>query len=747
MPNAPETRPMPSRAEPVEDRRGGIALPEAPPPLPRALIHPPPFEHALSVDGFVLRPEPGPLVPPFLALGSRAWSPAAADVRLSGLGWTEVLTLEPGLVAPRWAVSGRWAPPALSARPAPVGVAGAAVADGPEGMAVSAPRGAWRASGLLGGPLVQGRVAAVLSFEASGLGLPAVEPGLAAGGRSWQALALTATWRPTGDDRLGLLLLAGRRTESPDCFRCTDAAARMDRTLAALAGVSWTHAFGATLLDLRFSTEHRVASAEGLGPPAGPSHLDLSTWITDGAPGALGPEQPASASEASHTRARLTAALSSRLGLQWLTAGIEARLETGRTELSVPEQVRFIDRGGPCTDAETGGCAFRVTVDPARAETRGWTLGTYLEDALQLGDVGLRAGVRLDLADAGAGDLSTGARLGVGPRFGLAWNVAGEGRHWVLLHAGRSHDLALAGVVARAVTPVQRLSEWSNGEFAPCGSSGPSCIRLGGPATLAPGGLPHADEVGLGWRGRLGRGLEGGLEAHWRHTADLWAEQETGLSTDERGRWISADGRWQSRRVVSADARAWRQTLGLGIWARARAGPVRVSAVWAVARVWGTAAGPFDPWLLDPRTAGLATGPLPEDQRHRASVALAFFVHSTVEVGARLRYASGAPLWETYAVPSSAGLRTVLATRGTGVLGGGAVALRDPDVLTADAWVRLRLGTIFPGGTPRIDLTLEAAQVAGGNAPVHLSASSSRLGSVLRREPPFQLVLGLRAGE
>src|SRR5215472_1374159 len=268
--DAPETvrdasrddpRRLPGQDEPVEDRLGAVAIREAPPPLPRTLIHPPSFEHTVSVNGFVLGPEAGPLLPPHLALASHAWSPATADVRLSGLGWTEALTLDPGLVTPHWVISGRWAPPALSARPAPVGVAGTAVADGPEGMAVSAPRGAWRASGLLGGPLVQGRLGAVLSLEASGLGLPPVEPGLAAGGRSRQTLAMTTTWRPTEADRLGLLLLAGRRTESPDCFRCTDTAARVDRTLAVLAGAAWTHDFGSTVLDLRLSAEHRMESA------------------------------------------------------------------------------------------------------------------------------------------------------------------------------------------------------------------------------------------------------------------------------------------------------------------------------------------------------------------------------------------------------------------------------------------------------------------------------------------------------
>jgi hypothetical protein len=700
------------------------------------------------VDGFLLGPDPGPLVPPLLAVSSHAWTPAQSDVRLTGLGWTEALTLEPGLAALRWAVSSRWAPAALSARPAPVGVAGAAVVDGPEGMAVSAPRGAWRASGLLGGPLVPRRLGMVLSLEASGMGLPAVEPGLAAGGRGRQALALTTTWRPSAEDRLGVLLLLGRRTESPDCFRCTDAAAREDRVLALLAGLSWAHGFDRdTALELRLSAEQRLESAGARGSPAGPSHLDLSTWVTDVAPGALGPDQAASALEASRTLLRAVASMTSRLGTQRLTGGVEAQLDVSRSELSVPEQVRFVDRGGRCNDGETAGCAFRVEEEPARVETRGWMLGSYLEDALQLGDVGLRGGIRLDVAQAGAGDLSTGARLAFGPRLELAWNVGGEGRHWVLLHAGRSHDPALASIVARTVAPRARISTWDGGTFDACAGPGPSCVRLGGPAVLAPGGLPRADAVSLGWRGRLGPRLEGGVEGWWRQASELWAEQEMALLTDERGRWTSADGRWQSRRVVSADARAWRRTLGLGVWARARAGPARVSAVWTVSRVWGTAAGPFDPWLLDPRTAALATGPLPDDQRHRASVSLAFLLHPAVEVGARLRYASGAPLWETYAVPDSAGLRTVQAARGTGVLGSAAVALRDPDVLTADGWLRLRLGALLPGGAPRIDLTVEAARVAGGNAPVHLSASSSRLGAVLRREPPFQVVLGVQVGE
>ena len=388
-------------------------------------------------------------------------------------------------------------------------------------------------------------------------------------------------------------------------------------------------------------------------------------------------------------------------------------------------------------------------MDVAEADTtpRGWSFAAHLQDSLRLAELTVRPGVRLDVSQASAGDATTGVRLGLGPRLALAWDVGGEGRHWILAHAGRTYDADPLPAVARAVLPRERVASWSEGTFDACERPGPTCVQLGGPAVLGGGGLPRTDEVALGWRGRPARGIEGGLEARWRRTSSLWTETENALLTDAEGQWTSTDGRWASRRSIAADERAWRQALGLGVWARARAGPARVSLEWSLSRVTGTAAGPFDTWLADARTAALAWGPLPDDRRHRVALSLALFAHPAVELGARLRYATGAPLWETFSVSGSAGLRTVRGTRGTGVLSSIPVALRDPDAFTADAWVRLRLSTLFPGSLPRLDLTVEAAQVAGGNTAVHLSASAGRLGAVLRREPPFQLVLGLRAGD
>jgi len=714
--------------------------------MPWTLVHPLPFEREVSIDGFRLARGAGALVPSFLALADRAWVPAAADARLGGLGWTEALTLEDGLSAPRWAVAGRWAPPPLSARPAPVGLAGPVVVDGAEG-AVSAPRGAWRASGLLGGPLAGRHLGAVLSLDASGVGLPPTEAGLAGGGRARQTLALTTTWLPGASDRLFLLVLAGRRSESPDCFRCTDAAARVDRELALLAGLGWVHALDpVSVLELRLSAEHRSMSAGARSPTDAPSRLDLTRWITDGAPGPLAPHLGASTLDESRTRIRLAGGVHAALGFQHLEAGVEGWLEGGRRGLWLPGGVRFLDRGTSCAGGDTEECAYRVEVEPLDLTSGGWAVAGHFQDALRLGPVELRAGLRVDGAQASAGESSTGLRLGLGPRLSLAWNVTRDGRHWLVAHAGRSHDPELLAAATRAVLPRQRLMAWTEGAFDPCTRSAPTCVQLGGTAAVAPGGLPWTDEVAVGWRGRPARGLEGGFEARWRRTSDLWTEEEVGLLTEADGQWTSHDGTWTSRRVVAADGRAWRQALGLGVWARARSGPARVFLAWNLSRVTGTVAGPFDPWLADARTAALAAGPLPDDRRHRLEVSIALFAHPAVELGARLRYATGGPLWETFSVRGSAGLRTVRGMRGTGVLSSAEVALRDPDVFAADAWLRLRLATLAPRFLPRLDLTIEAAQVAGGNTPVHLSASAGRLGAVLRREPPFQLVLAIRAG-
>jgi hypothetical protein len=714
--------------------------------MPWTLLHPLPFEREVSVDGFRLQRGAAALVPSFLALADRAWVPAAADARLGGLGWTEVLTLEDGLRTPRWAVAGRWAPSALSARPAPVGLAGPVVVDGAEGP-VSAPRGAWRASGLLGGPLAGGHLGSVLSLDASGVGLPPTEAGLAGGDRARQTLALTTTWLPGASDRLSLLMLAGRRSESPDCFRCTEAAARVDRELSLFAGLGWVHALGpVSALELRLSAEHRSASAGARSPTDAPSRLDLTRWITDGAPGPLAPDLGASSLEESRTRIRLSGSVRAALGFQHLETGVEGWLDGGHRGLWLPEGVRFLDRGTSCAGGDTEECAYRVEVEPLDLTCGGWALAGHLQDTLRLGPVGLRAGLRLDAAQASAGESSTGLRLGLGPRLSLAWNVTGDGRHWLVAHAGRSHDPELLAAAPRAVLPRQRVMAWRDGAFDPCTGPAPTCVQLGGTAAVAPGGLPRTDEVALGWRGRPTRGVEGGFEARWRRTSELWTEEEAGLLTDADGQWTSRDGTWSSQRFVAADGRAWRQALGLGAWARARTGPARLFLTWSLSRVTGTAAGPFDPWLVDARTAALAAGPLPDDRRHRVEVSIALLVHPAVELGARLRYATGAPLWETFSVPGSAGLRTVRGMRGTGVLSSAEVALRDPDVFSADAWLRFRLGTLFPGVLPRLDLTVEAAQVAGGNTPVHLSASAGRLGAVLRRDPPFQLVLAIRAG-
>src|SRR5262249_21152024 len=163
-------------------------------------------------------------------------------------------------------------------------------------------------SGLLGGPLLAPGLAVGLALEATGVSFPAPEPGLAGGGRARQTLTLTTTWLPAGSDRLQLPVVAGRGTGAPDRVRCTHPGRRVDQALAAFAGLSWAHRLGrAGGLEVRLSGEHRREAAAPRTPTPAASHLNLTTWITAGAPGPLAPDLDASTLDGAWTRVQLAA--------------------------------------------------------------------------------------------------------------------------------------------------------------------------------------------------------------------------------------------------------------------------------------------------------------------------------------------------------------------------------------------------------------------------------------------------------
>jgi len=739
----------PDRRTPAEKQVGPAPGPALPPPVPPELIPALWFEHRLQVDGWTLVPELDRLRPPRTGIARRSWDLAISDARLGGLGWTERLETRSGIDGLHWALDARWAPPLLSASPAAVGLGGAVIAEGPEGAAVAAPRSSWHGAGLLAGPLGPS-FGLALAFEALGTGLPAPQPGLAAGHRAAQKLLLGATFLPGARDTVSLTLLGLRHTESPDCFRCTEAAARQVTGLDLGGTLRWRHRLEPGELEVHAGLEVRRQDAGAVRAEAGASVLDLSTWITDGAPGPLDPSTGASAESTQRSRLGGGASLELPVAAHLLLAGVEATLDRFHGARWTPGGQRLVNRNGPCDPDGRSGCAFRVMVDAVDVPAQAWAVAAYLQDSAVLAPgFHARLGLRAELGAGEADGTGTGTRIGLGPRLALSWDVGNRGTHWLISQAGRSHDLALLDAVLNAQRPLQRIGVWdaTAGTFSACGTPAPDCVWSGGPGRVAAGGLPHVDGTTLGWRGRLDRRSELGLEVSWQRISGLWTEHETRLLTDSDGLWLPpADGIWRTRRLVVADPEAWRRTLSLGAWFQLRPGAFRLQGAWRVARVEGTAAAPFDAWRVDPRTSALARGPLPDDHRHRASLTVGWLPHPGVLVETRMRFVSGGPLWETAAVPGSEGRRTVLASRGDGLLDGKRVPLRDPDVATLDVRLRLRLHAWLVGW-PRMELTLEALRAVGGNAPVRLSASESRLGSVLRREPPLHVAIGLRAGD
>jgi hypothetical protein len=614
---------------------------------------------------------------------------------------------------------------------------------------VAAPRASWRGTGPWG-PLAPS-FGLSLALDAVGVGFPAPESGLASGSRSRQRGLLEATLLISEHDALTFTVLGTRTTESPDCFRCTEAAARQTTTLGLGGGLRWRHRFtGGAELQGHAGLEMRWREARALGGGERPSTLDLASWVTDGAPGPLETAIAASAEASQRGRLETGADLHLPLGRHLVEVGAEAALDRLQLARWTPGGERLVNVDGGCDAADSSGCAFRLLVDPLDLSARAWTVSGYLQDSAALAaGLTVRVGLRLDLGAADAEGAATGARLALGPRLALRWDVGRRGAHWILAEAGRSHDLDLLDAVVAAQRPRQRVAAWDGtaGTFAACTTPAPACPWSGGTAAIVPGGPPRADAVTLGWRGRLDRRAEVGLELGWHHASGFWTERETRRTTDAAGRWLPPlDGVWQSRPVVLADPDAWRRTVSLAAWFELRPGAFRLQGSWRAARMEGTAAGPFDAWRVDPRTAALAQGPLPEDHRHRATLTVGWLPHPGVLLETRMRFVSGGPLWETASVPGSEGRRTVLAARGQGLLDGQSVPLRDPDVVTLDLRLRVRLQA-WLRASPRLELTLEVLRAVGGNAPVHLSASERRLGSVLRREPPFHVAFGIRAGD
>jgi len=646
----------------------------------------------------------------------------------------------------------RWAPAFLAAAPAANPGGPAAV----ESALDAPPNPAWRAlraSVALGGPLVAEAVALAGAAQVARRGHRPLEPGSAPGadGREEGTLRLTIGRLPGTRVTLGLAFGHDRR--EPLCRRCDAASASAEDGSEARAALALEQPLGhQTSLLVQASGALGWSDLSAAGPPPGASHTDLSTGWTSGAPGRVSADVPWSALSTRQRRGEVALRLTGGDGaLSWKT-GAQVALERAVRQGSIPGGVRFLDLGGPCTEGRSEGCLARLEVAPGRDVGASLRLGAFAQVAFRpVPPLTVWLGLRLEAGRLTVPGGPSPWLAGAGPRVTLAWDAAGDGRHLLLLHAGRAHEVGDAALALRAgVQPLQRLGLFDapGRSFPECATPGARCLFTGGPAGTRWGTLaaPRLDEVGAGYRAALAPGLRAGLDASLAWVDGLWQEQEVNRLRDGAGGLAgSADGTFRSIRQVGSAPSGLQRHQTVDAWLLAHPGRLDARVGYTLAWSSGTASQPFDDQLRDALRPGLASGFLPSDRRHLLQGALEVEAVRGLFLGARLRYATGTPLWQTAAIPSDPGTRVAVTSRGTAVGPGGArVALRNPDAVRLDVEARCDLSAALGLPSPEVELGLLLVNALDSQSPTVLSASPGHVGTVLARQAPRHAELRLR---
>jgi hypothetical protein len=646
----------------------------------------------------------------------------------------------------------RWAPAFLAAAPSAAAGGSAAVEGTPDAPPPDPAWRALRASLALGGPLVPDLVALTGSAQLARRAhrAPDLRSAPSTEGSEQGTLRLTFGARPGTRVTLGLLIGHARR--EPLCRRCDAASAGEEESSEASLSFTLEQPLGPVALLLLASGGVGRTGVGPAAPSSAPSHTDLSTGWTSGAPGRLAPDVPWSRVTTREQRGDAHLRLAGGDGVLGWKAGLQLAVERGLREGAVPGGMRFLDDGAPCTLEQTAGCLARVAVSPGTDLATSLRLGAYAQLAwTPLPPLTVWLALRLD---AGRLSLPGGPSpwlTGLGPRATLAWDVAGSGRHVLVLHAGRAHEVGDLALAFRAgVQPLQRVALFDapGAGFADCSAPGPRCLWSGGVGGTAWAGLPapQLDEVAAGYQAVLSTGVRAGVDATLAWVDGLWQEEERNRVRDAAGALAgSVDGTFRSVRQVGTARAGWHHHQAVDAWLVAHPGSFDARLGYILSWTSGSASQPFDDLLRDVPQPALAQGFLPSDRRHLLQAAGEVEVLAGLFLGARLRYATGSPLWQTVAVASDPGMRVPLTARGTAAGSDGKhVAVRNPDSVRLDLEVRANLSVVLGLGAPEVELAALVVNALGAETPTLLSVSPGHVGAVLARQAPRHAELRLR---
>ena len=590
------------------------------------------------------------------------------------------------------------------------------------------------------------------------------------------------TWQATSKDRVSLAFNYDHNTIDNVIGNggvTLDAEQKIDRGGFFLIA-NYDHIFTDNLLfQLQTGVTQKEVDQGGEKDTGLISHTDSVQRVTQFAAGSISSDNPGNFLNESKQRFQFDPSLVWALGQHHLKGGVQLSYQRSVQLQGVTTTQRYSDRNGVCDPNTAATFAFcnqhtdfynsEGQLAPQRSFGSVMSAGFYLQDRWELSRyLTFIGGMRIDLGWlSGNQGASVAALTGYGPRFGATWDILGDRTTIVTAHYGRSNDVGNV-LVAQHANPAltQVTGTFANGSFPNCrfGVQTTGCQQTGGDRSIRRSAPPSVDEIAFGIKRELFTSTVLGVDFSYRKYSNMWADSETNRIYDPTGTRVVgyANGIAQSVLVAKTSAQAWREYKGVDVWLQATPGRFDILASYTLAFTTGTVDDYFSSLLLNPRSTHFFEGPVSDDRRHAFKASVAYRTSFGLDLGARVQFYTGTPLWETFPNPTPGETQRVIRSpRGTGYPNdtttgapnlndpGQWVELRNPDQLTIDLQARYNVGELFELKQTRIEIIALVVNALNSITPTSLTdaytpGATNRFGAAVSRAAPLQGELILR---